>query len=83
MLKKTNMGILLKVFDFMYVHFFHCQMVNLIKCVTIFGVDNSSLVHADNGEKKFFFLKTCRWIRWHLICVKCSISITRLIQKVV
>ena len=49
------MGILLKVFDFMYVHFFHCQMVNLVKCVTIFGVDNSSLVHAGNGEKKFFF----------------------------
>ena len=34
----------------MYVYLFHCQVVvNLVK-IMIFGVDNSSLAHADNRK---------------------------------
>ena len=41
------------VLDLMHVHFSHCQIINSVKIVIIFRVENISLVHADNRKNIF------------------------------
>ena len=42
------------ILDVMHIHLSHCQMVNSVKNGIIFGVDNSSLVFADNRKENIF-----------------------------
>ena len=47
------MGIVVIEFDSMQVHNFHCQLVNGVKHLAIFGVSNSFLMHIDKRKKDF------------------------------
>ena len=41
------------VLNLIRVYLFHCQIVNLLKILLCFGVENSLLLHADNGKKGY------------------------------
>ena len=50
------MDMVVMVVNLMHVHHFHYQMVNGVKIFVIFGIDNSSSMHANNRKKDILVL---------------------------
>ena len=57
-----NFCVLDMVLDLINIHFFHCQIVNLVKNV-IFGADSSLPAHIDKKIYLSTRIRSNRWIR--------------------